>query len=924
MSLVTDPDIALRGEIDALPGGPLATLLRAREAGLTARLEANGTQSTGDGDLEVFVGETRAGTSALEWSDGQLTMRGQISPSAWQDFAQVERLAGGGMAFSIAVPLGEGGLLDPQLDGVEGEIRAPRLSLTAARHEDGIALQVREAAGLVNALLPDNTQAGSLAADGVLTPARDGSPLAFEGRVAGEGLILPIGTIERAAGPVRLEGPFDRLSVTSALQTRGAALEPEIVQTLTGATPGLDSELIWDGEARRLEIVSARLGGASGLSLTGNGRVDVPAERVALSLRYDALAIGAVTEAVTGTSSGSAELDINFDGTGNFTLNGTAQELGRDLGTRIGGEAQFSASGERRADGTLALDALQIDAPNLVAEAQGRSGPQGWDVSGQAAWSGGAPLAALVLDGTVSIAFEASDRDDVLQIRADASAPRAGAGPVVVEDARLRLEGEGPPDAFDGAWRLTGQTATGPVDIGGRASREGERADLTGIEGRFGGFNFTGGLQAEGSRIGGALNATPVNGFGTADIAFRVADGTVQGRIRAEDMVGEDLSYLDRLAFDAEGRTDDIRFTLEAEGAYGARALISLDGRFVSAETGGTLDFGLIGRYGGVRIATRERAQIRFGEDGLTARLGLGLNRGTLDAAIRSGDDRLELDLDAVNIPASLLSYPSGREPVGGTLSGEADFSRDGGIWTGTASLQADAITPPESQSTSDTDIAVSGTLSMMLDEAGARLEARADGSGLSGRADLQLQSGPVTRADILTAPGTGLQGSAELDGDVETLAAFRLAEGQSLAGRARMSAELAGSVGSPDLEGTLSMQGGRFDDAALGISVRELNLSGVFAQDGFEISSLQASSADGGQLTGSGRLSLADASVTGQAELEFSDFLIIERPDLTAAGGGNVIFDIEDDRIAISGETRLSRAEVRPPEASRPVIALV
>lgn len=924
LSLVTRGDIAIRADIDAQPGGPLANLLRAPGEGLSARLAASGTQDAGQGELVLFVGDTRAGTSTLAWAGGQLVAEGSFSARAWENFEQIDTLAGGDVAFAVTVPLGDGGITAPRIGELAGEIRAPRLVASAERRADGIAIRIREAAGLVNALLPGNLQFGSLAAEGMVYPGEDGAPPVFEGQIGANDVVLPAGTLERADGPVRLEGSFDRIRIESALRMHGAALEPDMLQALAGPAPVLDSVLVWDNEARRLEIESGRLDGADGLTLAGSGSVDVGGEHVALTLRYSRLALERLTDLVSGSATGTAELALGFDGSGRFSASGTARQLGRELGTRMGGEARFSASGERLADGTLALEALEIEAPSLVAEAQGRVDPQGWDVSGQAAWSGGAPLAALVLEGTANLAFEASERGNVLRVRADAGAPRAGAGPVVVQDARLRLEGEGPPDAFDGAWRLTGHAGTGPVDIGGRASRAGERADLSGIQGRFGAFNFTGGLQAEGARIGGALRAVPVNGFGSAAIAFRVADGEVSARIRAEDMVGENLTYLDRLEFDAAGPVDNIGFTFEAEGAYGARALVSMDGRFTSGDGRSAVEFGLIGRYGGVRIATRERALVRFGDDGMDARLALGLNRGRLDASLQSASGTTRLEIDAEQVPAMLLSHPSGREPIRGTLSGDVRLIRAAGAWTGTAGLQADGIAPPEEYLNANGDISVTGTLSMILDETGARLGARAGGTGLRAQAELALVSGPVTGLDRLSASDTRLQGRAELDGEIGTLAAFRLAEGQRLSATARMNAVLAGSIGAPDLEGSLTLERGRFDDTALGISVRALALQASFAEDGLEISSLQATSADGGQLTGSGRLSLADARLSGRAEVNFTNFLIIERPDLTAVGGGNVVFNLTGERMEVSGETRLSRAEVRPPEASRPPIALV
>lgn len=924
LSVLLGQDINVRADLDALPGGPLASLLQAEEEGLTARLEATGTAQTGSGTLLVFVGEDTALSGDLDWRASRLTASALARLQAWDRFENLGEMVGGDAALALVLPLGEAGLGAPQIDGLEMQVTAPRLVFNLYRAADDYRLEIREAAALVNALMPDGVGVGSLAGEGLLNLSREEDEPLFDGRIAATALELPIGAIGIANGPVRLSGPFDALRIETRLETRNAALTPDIIANLGGATPTLEADLVWQQEARRLDITQARLSGAGALVINGNGAVSLAEERINLALAYQDLAAERVTDLLAGAVAGQARISFGFDGAGDFTAEGRAPRLTRDLGERLGGPVEFSLAGARDAQGGLSLTGLDIQSPNLIAEALATLDGDGWDASGNAAWSGGAPLAALVLEGVASLAFEASDREGVISLRAEAQAPEAGAGPVVVQNARLRLEGRGPPDDFEGAWRLTGATGNGPVDIGGSASRRGERADLTGIEGRFGGFNFTGGLQAEGSAVGGALRAVPVNGFGEAGIRFAVRDGAVDARILAEDMVGEDLVYLDRLLFEASGPVEDIAFSLEADGAYGARALGTLTGRVVTGDNGGALSFDLDGRYGGVRIATRETARVGFGAEGLDTRVLLGLNQGQLDLVVRDAQGRLDVSIAGERVPAMLLSYPSGREPVRGLLGLDAELVRADGAWTGTIRLEGENIAPPEDHLPDDREVALNATLLLTLDEAGTLINAEARGAGLQAEADLRLASGPVTGPDSFTASATGLDGSASLSGEIGTLAVFRLAEGQRLTGDAQMDARLSGTIGEPNLVGRFLLARTRFDDPAIGVSVRNLSMAARFAEDGLEIEQLSAQSADGGTLTGTGRLSLADARVSGQAEVQFADFLVIERPELTAVGGGNVVFEIEDDRVLVSGETRLSRAEVRPPEASRPPIQTV
>ncbi len=922
--LTLGEEIDIRADLDALPGGPLASLLQASGEGVSVRLEATGLPRRGNGQVLVFVGEEAGLTARLSWQDDALNAAATARLGAWDQFASIGEMIGGEASIAITLPMGENGIASLQSARMEALVTAPRLVFDLSQDDDGLLLQVREAASLVNALTPDSVQLDSLAAGGRLNLAREEGGVLFDGRVAVSGLILPVGRVGSASGPLALSGPFDALEIMTRLETRGVEPEPDVLANLAGSAPVLEAAMVWHHEERRLAFESTRIEGAGNLVLTGEGAVSLPAEQVVFSLDYEGLALERLTELLEGPLGGRARLAFGFDGAGEFTAEGFAPRLRRELGERLGGEARFNVAGARDEAGGLSLSLLEVNAPGLVAEARAEYDVGGWDASGNAAWSGGAPLAALVLEGTASLAFEASEREGLMRVRAEALAPRAGAGPVVVEEARLRLEGEGPPDDFEGAWRLTGAASTGPVDIGGRASRRGERADLSGIEGRFGAFNFTGGLQAEGSAVGGALRATPVNGFGQAGIRFRVREGQMQAEILAEDMVGEDMVYLDRLHFEATGPVEDIAFTLEADGAYGARVLASITGRLMTGDGGGALSLDLDGRYGGVRIVSRETARFAFGGAGLDVRLLLALNQGRLDITASGQDDRLNLAADGEAIPAMMLSYPSGREPVRGLLNTHARIERTGGAWTGMVRLEGENITPPEDNMPDNGDVSLDGSLVLTLDQAGTQLSARARGAGLEASADLRLVSGPVTGLESFTASDARIDGSASLSGEIGTLAVFRLAEGQRLSGQAIMDARLRGTVGAPDLDGNFVLARTRFDDPALGISVRDLAMRARFAEDGLEIERLSAVSAQGGTLTGSGRLSLAEARVSGRAEVSFSDFLVIERPELTAVGGGNVVFEIEDQRILISGETRLSRAEVRPPEASRPPIQTV
>jgi translocation and assembly module TamB len=914
--------ISVTAELDAAAGGPIANLLQAPEAEIEARVRASGTVDSGEGRAVLVIDGGASLAADVVWADRMLRAEGEADSAAWAAFEQIADILGGPARFDIALPYGEDGITDPDLNALEGAVRSPNLDVSATRAGDqSLDVHVREAANLVSYFAGEELSVRSLSAQGRLAFGED--TIGFEGVVAANGLdVYGQAFFEAVNGPVTVSGRTASPEIVTELATRGARFEAEQAGQLLGDSPALTAWLSWNNDDQRLEIAEAAVTGAENARVQASGVVDVAGERFDIDLDASALPIGRFTGQTGGRAAIRGEVTGGFDGSAAFNGVALVRGLSGEIGQRLGPDVDARIDGGLTADGTMALRELNVRSQTLLLEATGDGQGEDWTIAGDLAWSGGAPVAAVVLEGTATVAFEARSQGGSLQARLEAAADTLGAGPVLVNDPRIRFEGGGPLEAFEGRWQVVGGTERGPVDLGGQVARRGETVAVQNVDGRFGGLALDGGLEAGPNRIEAAFAARPVTGFGSADVTLLMADGRIDGRVEAQDLVADDLQYLDSLIVEVSGPVEEIAFRMAAEGAYGAAARMRAEGVVMTGEEGGSVRAELDGRYGATRIGTARTILVGFGgDDGLTATGALSLNEGSLgwDVAMGEGGSRIQADLE--DVPMALVSSSRGTEPLFGDISGRVDLVQADQAWTGRVDLVADRITPAERAEDPGNIVFLDAELAVVFDEAGMRLELAARGADLTADAELGVLSGPVSDFGQLGESANSITGRASVRGEITGLAAFGLSEAQTLSGDALIEAVIAGTVGRPDLDGTARLAGGRFTDQSLGLRLRDIELLARFAEDGLEIDTLTASDGEGGRLTGQGRISFADASLTGEARIEFTDMILISRPDVTAEAGGHADIAIGEE-IVVSGETRLNRVEAGIPDGGgeRPI----
>lgn len=909
--------IAIDASITAPPGGPLASLLRAADSGLSADLQIEGSTTRGEGGVEISAGGEPAVLAALHWGEGEARLEGEARPANWPGFELADRLLGGAAEFAARVALENGSLLEPDLSAPRAEIRSPRLELTLARSgPDGLAVDIAQASALVAELTNGAVQSERLSAQGVLTLTGDRR---FEGEIAAEGLDLGLAAFERASGPLVLTGPLSRPQIETELTTRGASFDQDTLDRLLGATPSVAASMIYSRETGDLSFENLVITGEAG-RVAGQGLLSAREGDFTFRVTGSELALSTFGAQLDGTLSAGGRLSGNWRGPINFDVEGQGRDLDGRLRQVLGDSAQIDAQGRWAGGREVFFERLHVDSPALQLDMTGDTGPEGFTARGEALFSGEIPVSTVALDGEAAIVFDARYLAGRLDARGQIETPQISAGPVTLSDGGLRVEAQGPLDALTGEWRLDGQMENGPVDLAGDFSRDGERLSLPGIDGRFGPFAVNGSASAGPASMRFDLTASPVAGFGQFDTAGSLEQGVLDVTLSAQDLVQGDMVYLDSLEATATGPLEDVDLRFDADGAYGARFSATAHGTMRLA--GGPLRVRLSpeGQYGDVPVRTIEPVVVERGEAGLRIDGALGVGEGRVQLSYQPVQGVPVLQAGFTRLPARLLSYRRARAPMAGTFSGEADlrFAPDG--WTGSARISGEGLQPREDED----GLAIDVQLSAGLDRQGLSLELSGQAPELDLNAGLDLATGPVTGFGDLTAAQTGLEGELRIDGQIAPVAAFQLPAGRVLRGEVDAGAQIAGTVGSPVFRGQAALDDGAFADRQAGLEIRGLSARAVFQNDGLTISSIEGRGAEGGTLTGQGRLSLAGAQMSGEARLQFEDLTLVSRPDLTAVGDGEVDITLEDRTIGVSGETRLDQVEARPPGGGQEPITTI
>lgn len=665
---------------------------------------------------------------------------------------------------------------------------------------------------------------------------------------------------------------------------RGLTVQATGARSLLGA-------LNVEGKAQISNLAAARPGATGGASVSwrlSQSRDRAPWQ-VDLDARGESLALG------------FAELDRLLGPQPRFKLDAAWQDNRLTVAeARLDGQAlNATASGAMQPDRALAFKT------DWRASGPIRAGPV--EITGRARGSGAvagtldAPRLDLVAD------FDAIDL------------PR-----VPLKNGHLTLTFQRRPDGSAGAVAITAASDYGPARARSDFRFPAGGVDLTGLSMDAGGIKADGALSLrrnspsaadlrveitrgallEGGRAGGTLRIVAAPGGARATVALTAENAWPVGapfRVRSAQI-------------SADGPLASLPYTIDAEGDSDQGGW-AIDGRGKAAEDnpGYGLTFEGSGRFGKRLVKTTEPASFHLGGPSRSARLRLVSGEGgviALDAAFKGESANVQAKVAGLGL--DLLD-----RDLAGRFDADLDLRGAGARLTGELEArvaQARAGGMPAAQG-------VSGTMRARLDGDVLALNLQtANQQGLNAHADVTL---PVETSAapfrVAVARKRPIRGQFFAEGEIRPLFALLVGGDRSLAGAVRAQGTLGGTLADPQANGEVSVENGRFEDGASGLSLRALSLKATFNGDAIRVGEAQGQDGRGGRLDGAGTISLQRDGVSS-FRLDLKSFRLIDNETAVASATGQATINRDaDGRVKLAGDLLIDNATVAadPPTPS-------
>lgn len=913
---------------DVRRGRPLAVLARASEArggpfagalGLpvdrpfAAYASARGRTRAGSVDAVVSSGDATVLSAHGVWTRDRRDFNARADLTASSLTADLARRVGPRVEIEAVTRKAKHGLSLVELRAKSANLAvSAKGSADVAHARSKAGLKVTLTATDLSALTGGGAKTTSASVDGLLK----GDLLAWrlDGAFGATGVSADGYRLARAGGSVSVTGRRARFTGKAAIQGAGGA-GGGMLAALAGASPKAeaDVELRADG---RLAVRALKASGA-GFTLNGSGRPGLFGgqsydARLELSdlARARKGAAGALSSRLSATQSGrgkpwrislqgegrnlktgSTDLDGLLGAAPSVTFAATASEGNVQVQTASieGAKARFSAAGAVRRGGALAL--------NTAWSAQGpfRIGPL--EIGGKGAGAG-------TITGSL-----ADPRADLAADFAEVDLPR-----LKLTDAHVHLTLISAGEVLTGGIAVNAASVYGPAraKTGFRVAPDG--LDLIGVDVDAGGVQLAGSATVRG-RLASAADLTVAIGPGAvlsegrANGTLKVADGRVplvavdlsanNAVVRGSGVVlakarltGQGPFSRTPFKLSATGRAPQGAFSLDGSGVYedaagGRRLTLEGQGQFRDLAFR-TLEPAVFGLTGNDRI-TRVRLQLGEGQASLDARGAGGVF--TASGAVRG------VDLKAVD------------SDFAGAF--DADFAVQGRGDTLAGDLNATLKNARSVDASAGTE--VDGALKASL--RGDRLTLAAQATGAGGlKSSLNIVLPAVASAAplrIAVATDKPIQGQFSAEGEIRPLWSLFYGGERSLAGQARVSATLGGTLKDPELTGQASVTQGRLEDFATGLVLTDLSLDAALQRKTITLSSFTAQDGKDGRASGSGSISLERGGASNLT-LKLENFRLLDSDAAQARATGLVnVTRGADGRARLEGALQLNRAEI-------------
>jgi translocation and assembly module TamB len=913
---------------DVRRGRPLAVLARVWEAGggpfagalglpvdrpFAAYASARGRTRAGSLDVTASSGDATVLTAHGVWTRDRRDFNASADLTASSLTADWARRVGPEVEIEAVTRKAKRGLSLVALHAKSANLAvSAQGSADVAKARSKAGLKVTLAATDLSALLGGGPRTASAKFEGLLKG--DLAAWRLDGTLDAAGVAVDGYRLARAHGPVSITGRQARFTAKVALQGAGGAGRG-MLAAVAGPAPKADADLELRPDGR-IDVRALKASG-TGFTLTGSGGPSLLGGQ-SYDARMTLSDLGLVRKGWAGALSmqlsakqpgkskpwridlrgkardlktGAADLDVLLGAAPSVTFAATADDGNTQVQTaRIeGAKAQFSATGAAGRGGALTLDT------SWSAQGPFRIGPL--EIGGKGAGAG-------TITGTL-----ADPRADLSADFGEVDLPR-----LKLTDAHAHLTLVSTDKVLTGGIAVNAASLYGPAraKTGFRVAPDG--LDLIGVDVDAGGVQLSGSATLRG-RLASAADLTVAIGPGAilsqgqASGTLRVADGRVplvavdlsasnavilgSGVVLAKArLTGQGPFSRTPFKLSAAGRAPQGAFSLDGSGVYedavgGRRLTLEGQGQFRDLAFH-TLEPAVFGLTGTDRI-TRVRLQLGEGQASLDAHGAGGVF--TASGAVRG------VDLKAVDSDfAGAFDADFALQGRGDTLAGDLNATLKNA-----RSVDAPAGTE------------VDGALKASL--RGDRLTLAAQATGAGGlKSSLNIVLPAVATAAplrIAVATDKPIQGQFSAEGEIRPLWSLFYGGERTLAGQARVSATLGGTLKDPELTGQASVAQGRLEDFATGLVLTDLSLDADLKRKVITLASFTAQDGKDGKASGSGSISLERGGASNLT-LRLENFRLLDSDAAQARATGLVkVTRGADGRAKLEGALQLNRAEI-------------
>ena len=920
--LYVDYDIPRKRPLEVLvdaeeaKGGALAGALGLpSDQAFTLKAVVGGKVSEGQFGVVAGSGATEPLRALGSWNKDGGDARGRISLTASSLTAPYARRFGSRASFVVA-----GRRAGADLFALDARVAADNLTVRARGLGDlgqrragpqGVEIDAETAA---LSQITGGPQMGPARVSGRLTQAQ--AQWRFAGSASVSRANLGSYALAQAAGPIEITERARQWDVRTRIVGAGGHGSGFVAAFLGGAPRvTLDGSRLADGRLllRDLQVAGAglKVEASGGRSLLGG----LTFKGKALATNLAAARAGAAGSAQASWSAGQPRSGqpwtFTVDARGDRFATGYP-EIDRLLGGRPQLKAQANLQGRRLAVGSaiLAGAALKVSTAGVLAADGGLSFKLDWSADGPF-HAGPVEIAGKAKGSGAITGMLDAPRADLLADVAEIEVPR-----LLLKDAHLTLSFLRRPDGSSGMAALTATSAFGPARARTDFTFPEGGVDLTGLSLDAGGVKASGSLSLR-SRAPSAANlqiAVTRGAFldaGRAAGTVKIADGP--GGVRAVlDLNGERLRFggsdltIRTTKLTADGPLARLPYSAQAEGqSGGGRWGLNGSGVLADAKPGYALSFEGQGRLGKREVRTLEAAQLRFGGPEHSARLRLAAS----DGGRIEFDGRLSAAGTDVRAQVSGLTLGMLDEDLAGRTDAVLTLQGRGDRLDGALDAKLVGARGRGTPTASGIDGAVRGRLAgnvLSLDLSAANAQ------GLTANASVILPAeASAAPFRVAIARQRPMSGRFAAQGEVRPLWDLLVGGERSLAGKVVTQGTLAGTLADPTATGQVSVEGGRFDDGATGLSLRNVAVKADFARNAVNVTQASGVDGHGGSVAGSGQISLLREGAS-TFRLDLKGFRLIDNDQATASATGRATIDrAADGKVRLSGALTIDRADV-------------